>query len=211
MRDENLDRTWGRFFPFGDHRTPPRNTWAEPEFWRTYREPAHEFLGAVDVLQQATGLCNNFRYGEEETGKAAQAANWLARLASSAAPRLEPREGGRFQIQWVSTTLLTTLSLMVMDDLRGGRLYKCEHCGRAMISESRQPRYCSSACKSTFIKRRWRKRKNAKELRDAGLKPYQIARKLGIRTVEVKDLLNSAHDPATRTSRESLGPKGRRN
>ncbi len=86
----------------------------------------------------------------------------LHALTRTVRPTLVSSDGVLRQ-EWLSTSLLGTLAMMVLLDLtENRRILTCETCGEIYPTKAYQARYCSDTCKFTAQKRRYRAKQKGK-------------------------------------------------
>ena len=90
----------------------------------------------------------------------------LSRLASFGVPFLKPQADGSLRQQWTGGSLLSTMAVMVMEDLSKNLLHQCTTCRSFFLSGAYQAEYCSTTCRHTMQKRRYRQRTQKKSRRD---------------------------------------------
>jgi len=168
---KSLGEGWGRFFPdlklesveeAEAHEYPGPNT---RKFWRSYTEPALDFLRAARdfavVLDMFRPLPEKNRLDRRTLSRLVARLN---RHAATTSPAVFVDERGQLRQGWVSSSLLGNLAGMAQLDLAQGRVLRsCKTCGAAFTSQHDGARYCSTRCRSTSLKRRYRKRTRAKE------------------------------------------------
>ena len=138
-------------------------------FWTESGEFPGEFLTCAYNFKEAVTLLSS---GPATQGadaltrrRVTRAEETLAALASRTQQVLSVREDGSLERKWVSTSLLSSLATMAMNDLAEGTVRQCEArgCGRAFASSSQKAMYCSSTCIDREMKARYRARKKAKQ------------------------------------------------
>jgi hypothetical protein len=67
------------------------------------------------------------------------------------------RGSGRLEINWVGGSLLSSLTMMMLEDLSVARALQCP-CGQLFVSSAYQARYCSRQCRWRFEQRRFRQK-----------------------------------------------------
>jgi hypothetical protein len=162
ITDEPLDKTWGTHFP--DVPYAQRATYAYPhpatkEFWDLYGEPVSEFVTAawllVNGIEAITKPANR---SSPDRG-----AIRLAHLAAYGVPYLARERDRSRRQRWVAGSLLSSLAYMAMEDISRNLLHQCGTCNTFFLSEAYQAEYCSSTCRNTMQKRRYRKRRLKEE------------------------------------------------
>jgi hypothetical protein len=193
MEEQELGRTWFRFFPsvpWHERETFPypvpyskpfREVYAEPvmEFWRG----ARLFAGIVEHLGPA-------RMGVPGRGSASKKSKLLARRQAIESLNLLRKnvsqmlidEGPKLRQEWVSPSLLASFAEMfVIDTVAGRQAQYCQCCGFPFISDAYQARYCSRGCRLRQQKRNLRDRqKRAHALHVKGHSVRAISRSLRI-------------------------------
>jgi len=168
---KTLGEGWGRFFPdLKFESLEEAETYEYPwpntqKFWRSYAEPALDFLRAARdlaaVLRMFRPLPEKNRLDHRTLSRLVARLN---RHAATTSPAVFVDERGQLGQGWVSSSLLGNLAVMAQLDLTQGRaLRSCETCGAAFTSQHDGARYCSTRCRSTSLKRRYRNRTRAKE------------------------------------------------
>lgn len=111
-----------------------------------YSEPVSEFLHEAAALTWALKL----RLSNPYPALALQ--RWLDRVGVTMR-----REGTTASLTWCCPSLLTQLALMAAVDLSGGSSMKqCEECRVFFVSKKKSARFCSTTCRNTALKRRYR-------------------------------------------------------
>ncbi len=168
IRDEPLSETWGKYFP-----NVPRSQWmsfdyptpGSKKFWAAYGEPVAEFvLGAYSLMNALEAILQPKNELAVPLGTTR-----LTDLSVCAHPILDIGEDSARRQRWASSSLLSTLALMAMEDLTEDVVHKCATCGTLFTATSYQAEYCSATCRQTMQKRRYRQRK--RQLNSAGKKP----------------------------------------
>ena len=100
--------------------------------------------------------------GSQAVGRVRKGMDILHALTRTIRPTLLPSDGVLRQ-EWLSTSLLGTLAMMVLLDLtERRRILTCEKCGGVFVTKAYQARYCSDRCRFTAQKRRHRARQKGK-------------------------------------------------
>jgi hypothetical protein len=155
--------TWTQYFPRVSVKKPTPDAFplpTDPAFWERYAEPLPQFLEGADKVLEAMELMVSDKPQD----------GWLRTLnslLSPAAVALVRTKGGGFRQQWFSPSLLTTLALMLAQDLNnGGRVRQCVACQHVFVSRAHQATCCSEQCRKLTQKRRGRAKKKGKSKRD---------------------------------------------
>ncbi len=159
---EPLSRTWARFFP--ETAVEQRNTFAYPEpltdsFWKVYAEPLQDFLSGARALRELLAAIRMQRTSRLRalhralTGGLPIVINSLVAPAGLGAPIGRRRDIG---LNWVGSSLLASLTLMLLEDLSQGQALQCP-CGQLFVSSAYQAHYCSRRCRWRFEQRRFRR------------------------------------------------------
>ncbi len=132
-------------------------------FWRAYAEPVEDFVKAAVQLCNALNLLDGAAdVGSQALGRVRKGMDILHALTRTIRPTLLPSDGVLRQ-EWLSTSLLGTLAMMVLLDLtERRRILTCEKCGGVFVTKAYQARYCSDRCRFTAQKRRHRARQKGK-------------------------------------------------
>ena len=164
LEEELLTGTWARFFPTISKES--RETFSYPiptseEFWKLYSEPLDEFLVGASTLRWAIdGLARNkpkATASEGDERSLSRGIKVLHAMVAAVSPTIRPLDDGLFEQRWVAPSLLGSFAMMVLQDLtENNRLLSCEVCGKLFLSVAWQARYCSSKCRHTAQKRRYR-------------------------------------------------------
>lgn len=171
IKFEELSKTWALFFPSvptekqNIHQYPTPGT---DEFWNQYVEPTRHFILGAKALRNAVDLLQSIKplkdRTDEDKNNIFRGMTLLHCLIAPAQLALTPTDEGGFSQHWVTTSLLSSLATMVLQDLTGGRrLLRCETCGTLYLTDAYQSRYCSDKCRHTAQKRRYRQRLKEKE------------------------------------------------
>ena len=171
-KTEPLSQTWFRFFP--DVPWEERETYNYPlpgtdAFWSIYAEPVYDFVEAATLLRAAIhGLCGEEgTIAAEDQGTRQDAIDRLNRLLGPIGPAAVLAADRHLRQQWGATSLLGAYALMALMDLTGQRPPRiCGNCGKLFMTKAYQGTYCSSTCRNTAQKRRYRQRK--REESDSG-------------------------------------------
>jgi predicted nucleic acid-binding Zn ribbon protein len=155
LKSVPLDTAWGDYFP--DVQVWERKTFAYPapnesKFRRMYGEPIWEFVRSAWALRNGFDAITTPAAPEAPTQGAAR----LTQLASNCWPKLEV-VGETFANRWISGSLLSSMSLMVMQDLANHAVAACQVCGTIFKPTGYQSKYCSARCRNTMQKRNSRK------------------------------------------------------
>jgi hypothetical protein len=161
---EPLTKTWARFFP--DVPVGERDTFAYPEpladsFWESYAEPLQDFLSGARALRELLIAIRVQRTSGPQADHAALSGGLPIVVSALAAPAglgAELGKPGRIGLNWVGNSLLASLTMMLLEDLSGGRALQCQ-CGQLFVSHAYQARYCSRRCRWRFEQRESRKKR----------------------------------------------------
>ena len=160
----------GPYFPGVPRDVADTYNYAAPcldRFWIEYGESLSEFHDciyhfkrAVWVLSRGPGIASandDIRFLVREAQES------LSALASRTQQVLSVGDDGSLQHKWVSTSLLSTLATMAMNDLAEGKVRRCEArgCKKAFASSASHAKFCSKRCQQREMKGRYRARKKA--------------------------------------------------
>lgn len=153
------------------------------EFWRNYQEPVAEF---VERAQYLIGSLKHLAspippdiHGKFDASTKTYLVyldfwadvTYLNELTSTAGFGFQIDATGKLQKILGFRSLLSSLAMMILYDVTGGRMVKvCANCGAPFTSTSPKAAYCSVRCRNTAQKRRQRDR-----ARDKGAKPRASA------------------------------------
>jgi hypothetical protein len=160
---EPLSKTWHRFFP--NVRATKINSYRYPEphsdnFWLNYGEPLEFFAEFVRFFYEAARSLSWRQEGApefENDSRRVIAASRLSSLTSRVSTHLDCHEDGSLSQRWSAFSLLTSYAMMLHLDMLGGRrLIQCRKCNRPFMSNAYQAEYCSTRCRNTVQKRRYR-------------------------------------------------------
>jgi hypothetical protein len=116
--------------------------------------------------------------GQDERDAMQSALDPLHDIVGHVSHCLLPQRDGTLREDYVSTSLLGHLGMMVLLDLRGNkRVIICENekCKAAIFTDAYQRRYCSDRCRRAMAKRRYRKKRQSSH-QDLREKRYGEAR-----------------------------------
>jgi hypothetical protein len=169
--EEPLSKTWGRFFP--DVSAEEKETFAYPEptsaeFWCHYGESVEDFLNAAfairDALQKLKHIKPQAESTEETERHVLEGMKILYALVSPVRTIVEPLTNGTYDQRWVSPSLLASFAMMALQDVAAQkRILNCETCRSLFLSTSPRARYCTTTCRHTAQKRRYRAKKKENE------------------------------------------------
>jgi hypothetical protein len=172
IEEQELDRTWGWFFPEVPRRARNRYQYPMPlsaEFWQEYAEPVPTFIRYALLFQQAIQPLSPSSELSEiiPTDFAVALANGLLAPASKQVTLSETRQ---LKHKWVYPSLLSALAAMAIEDLAlGASIRDCLGCGKPFVSTAYQALYCSPNC---AWRDRKRKARAASTLKDTPEKAY---------------------------------------
>jgi hypothetical protein len=160
---EPLSKTWHRFFPSVPAARINSYWYPQPysdDFWVHYGEPLEFFAEFVRLFYGAARSLNWRQEGApefENDSRRGMAGFRLSSLTERISTHLDCHEDGTFRQRWSASSLLSSYAMMLhLDTLGGRRLIHCRKCNLAFISDAYQAEYCSSTCRNTVQKRRYR-------------------------------------------------------
>lgn len=137
------------------------------KFWRSYAEPIWDFVEISKTLTQAISVLGRREPLKSADPKAREvvqvALDRLHDIVGHVSPCLSPNpdDDGSFRQDWCSTSLIGTLGMMCLLDLRGTKwtmVCANDKCKTMVFTKAYQRRYCSPRCQRTVAKRRYRKK-----------------------------------------------------
>jgi hypothetical protein len=163
VSSESLLVTWARFFPDVTPNECLIHQYPEPlteEFWKLYAEPLQDFLSAARALK---GILSAIYLSQSRGRKirdhhAAVTGGLLPIIDALVAPMglgVQVNRNSRPSVHWVSTSLLSSLTTMLLEDLAKGTALRCP-CGQLFVSNAYQARYHSKQCRWRFEKHKQR-------------------------------------------------------
>jgi hypothetical protein len=153
-----LSRTWAGFFPDVSYRNADQYAYPCPltdRFWSEYAEPLDTFLRYALALRQAVEP----HFGDVERVVPEDVSmRLLDGLIGPVSQRIRrDPESGDIEPTWVFPSLLSAMSQMAIQDIRGGkRLLNCAECGAPLVTTGYQTRYCTTRCQWRANQRRSR-------------------------------------------------------
>ncbi len=162
--EENIG-FWERFFPSVLSQARPRPIPPHPlseDFWLSYAEPLPDFINALVSFRNAVIGASAWKEGKNNAGEARAHMEWLNAQTFGVSPFAAPVPDASIEMQWVSPSLIASLSTMVLQDLSEQlRVLRCENCRKPFVTKAYQARYCGDTCKWAVNKRTQRENRKA--------------------------------------------------
>lgn len=135
---------------------------ATKEFWAAYCEPVSDFALAVLGFGSAAEDLGRSNMDEAQGPTIIDGVETLCSFLEPTSPSISLSKDGILQQQWLSPSLLGAFAVMLLQDVAEGRRFlHCDVCRKLFVATAYQSRYCSSTCRHTAQKRRYRKKKKA--------------------------------------------------
>lgn len=195
IQGANIEFFHGKGEPFEFFSSSPPSTYKldiypqplSDGFFGLYEEPVHLFIAAANALCVAVRLAVS--QDEDDKGAGLLQLRHLAAPASFS-PEKSPRSG-TFQISFSAPSLLSALACWAIIDLvEPQKVFLCAQCGKLHASPQSRTRFCSPSCRKLNATQRFRAKKKAQALLEAGKTTKEIASLMSRSEEEIEGMLD---------------------